>query len=280
MKKSLHPVGLAVVTLLIGVTTGGAHAQVAEPSALTSATRAAPFVQPSSATAANGIKLINLTAQGATVAAGDKACPSQPYYLYSGGKPDNFAGPADLAFPSPNLVAFIPANGPTVTYDTPMSDGRFGDSFNLQNTRGICYAVIEFKAKSTNGGSPNDGLTMGHVVGSNGSPFDVVAQIINPGAVGVGPVPARRHDARLLPHVYLVRSLTRLTQPAVGCLRSRLVGASTRRRRSRCWTCTCKTTRCSTSSACISGTPRLAVALAAPVPADMAIGCRRHAPAA
>jgi hypothetical protein len=183
MKKSLHPVGLAVVTLLIGVTTGGAHAQVAEPSALTSATRAAPFVQPSSATAANGIKLINLTAQGATVAAGDKACPSQPYYLYSGGKPDNFAGPADLAFPSPNLVAFIPANGPTVTYDTPMSDGRFGDSFNLQNTRGICYAVIEFKAKSTNGGSPNDGLTMGHVVGSNGSPFDVVAQIINPGAV-------------------------------------------------------------------------------------------------
>jgi len=124
--------------------------------------------------------LINLTTVGATVAEGDLACPAQPFYLYSGGKQDNFVTPADVAYPSPNLVAFIPGGGPTVAYDTPMINGRFGDSFNLQNTRSVCYAIIQFKAKSTDGGSTNDGLTFGHV-GPGGTPFTVVGQIINPG---------------------------------------------------------------------------------------------------
>ncbi len=125
---------------------------------------------------------MHLTPTGAAIADGDKACPDQPYYLYSGGKKDNFALPADSAYPSPNLTAFIPAGGPSVACDTPMADGRFGDSFNLQNTRSVCYAIIQFKAKTSNGGSSNDGLTFGHVE-PGGAPFDVVGQVIFPGAV-------------------------------------------------------------------------------------------------
>lgn len=133
------------------------------------------------AQAANGVRLINLTTQNANVEAGQRLCPNQPYYLYSGGKPDGFAGPADSAYPSTNLTALIPAGGATVAYDVPMLDGRFGDSFNLQHTRGVCHAVVQFRAKASNAGSANDGLTMGHVVNSN-QPFSVVAQVINPGS--------------------------------------------------------------------------------------------------
>jgi hypothetical protein len=142
-------------------------------SAILAANLAAPAVQAQS--------LVNLTSVRASVADGNKACPDQPYYLYSGGKRDNYAAPADRAYPSPNLVAFIPPGGPTVAYDTPMLDGRFGDSFNLQNTRSVCYAVIQFKAKATNGLASNDGLTFGHV-GPGGTPFDVVGQVIYPAA--------------------------------------------------------------------------------------------------
>lgn len=176
---------LSVAVLAAGmVCQGAAQAQLARPvAAEPTAVEAAPLDGGRAATAiaaAATVKLLNLTPKGATVADGDRACPNQPYYLYSGGKPDNFAAPADLAYPSPNLVQFIPAGGATVAYDTPMSDGRFGDSFNLQNTRGVCYAVIQFKTQVSSGGSQNDGLTMGHL-GNGGAPFGIVAQVINPG---------------------------------------------------------------------------------------------------
>jgi hypothetical protein len=127
-----------------------------------------------------GPTLLNLTTLGNTVAAGNAACPNQPFYLYSGGKPDNFASPPDLAYPSPSLRQFIAAPALTLGYDVPLVNGRFGDSFNLQNTRGVCYAVIEFKTQVSNAGATNDGLTMGHV-NTGGAPFDIVAQVINPG---------------------------------------------------------------------------------------------------
>jgi hypothetical protein len=132
------------------------------------------------APAAQAQSLVNLTSAGASVADGNKACPDQPYYLYSGGKRDNYVAPADRAYPSPNLVAFIPPGGPTVAYDTPMVNGRFGDSFNFQNTRSVCYAVIQFKATVTSVGATNDGLTFGHV-DPGGAPFNVVGQVIYPG---------------------------------------------------------------------------------------------------
>jgi hypothetical protein len=129
--------------------------------------------------AAQAQSLIHLTATGNTIADGDKACPTQPYYLYSGGKADSYQLPVDYAYPSTNLVSFIPPGGPTVGYDAVMHDGRFGDSFNLQNTRSVCYAIIQFRAKVSQGGSTNDGLTFGHVQ-FGGSPFDIVGQVINP----------------------------------------------------------------------------------------------------
>ncbi len=137
------------------------------------------------APAVHAQSLLNLTPDGATLADGNKACPDQPYYLYAGGKPDAYAPAPDFAYPSVNLDLFIPHNRPVVMYDTPQMDNRFGDSFNLQNTRSVCYAVIEYRVKSTNGGSTNDGLTFGHV-GAGGAPFDIVGQVINPaGSPGV-----------------------------------------------------------------------------------------------
>jgi hypothetical protein len=132
--------------------------------------------------AAAGPQLLNLTPASPTtfVADGDKRCPDQPYYLYSGGKPDNFALPADPAYPSPNLAA-AHNNGPTVAYDVPMVDGRFKDSFNLQNTRSVCHAVIQFRTQVSNGGSQNDGLTIGHMQSPALWVLPYVAQVINPG---------------------------------------------------------------------------------------------------
>jgi hypothetical protein len=114
------------------------------------------------------------------IAAGNAACPGQPYYRYVGGIPDNYAPPADSAYPSHNLAAFIASQhaGPNQPYDVPIQNKRFGDSFNLQNTRGVCYAVIQYQAKSSNTGSDNDGLTIGHV--NDNLTFTVAAQIINP----------------------------------------------------------------------------------------------------
>lgn len=177
-KKTLlkSAVALTVTAMLCS---GIAHAQTARAQAVDpKMTEAAPVADLQAGAAA--VRLLNLTVQGNTVDEGNKRCPDQPYYLYSGGKPDNFAGPPDLAYPSPSLVQFIPTSGPTVAYDVPMVNGRFGDSFNLQNTRGVCYAVIQFKTQVSTAGAQNDGLTMGHI-GPGGTPFDIVAQVINPG---------------------------------------------------------------------------------------------------
>jgi hypothetical protein len=188
MKKTLRG-SLVALTIATSLFCAAAQAQLAPNRAAGSMTAQQESAIDAKALAPQGASanstaptLKNLTTVGASVADGDKACPDQPYYLYSGGKPDNFGGPADPAYPSPNLMAFIPSGGPSVAYDVPMVNGRFGDSFNLQNTRGVCYAVIQFKAQSSNGGSTNDGLTFGHV-NNGGLPFDVVAQVINPGAV-------------------------------------------------------------------------------------------------
>lgn len=125
-------------------------------------------------------RLRNLTKDGSTVSAGNAACPDQPYYLYSGGKSDSYASPADYAYPSPNLVDYIPTGRTIVDYDVAETDDFFGDSFNLQNTRGVCYALIKFRAKVSNGSlAKNDGLVLGHV-GNGGTPFDVVASVGNP----------------------------------------------------------------------------------------------------
>ena len=124
--------------------------------------------------------LVNLTTKKASVGAGNKACPKSDYYLYSGGKADAFAGGSDLSYPSPNLLAFIPGGGPRVDYDVAMLDGRFGDSFNLQNNRTVCHAVIEFQAQTVIG--TNDGLHFGHVQ-AGGAPFNIVGSVIPPAAI-------------------------------------------------------------------------------------------------
>ena len=112
------------------------------------------------------------------VAEGNKLCPNQPYYLYSGGNPDNFALPADPAYPSPNLVGYVHTL-PTVAYDVPMHNASFRDSFNLQNTRSVCHAVIQFATRTTGDIPSNDLLTMGHVdINHN---WSKVAWVTNPG---------------------------------------------------------------------------------------------------
>ena len=98
------------------------------------------------ATPVQGRTLVNLTSTGASIAAGNAACPDQPYFRYVGGKPDNFDGPTDPVYPSPDLVTFMsttPSVQGIVKYDFTMGNGRFGDRFNLQNTRSVCYAVIK-----------------------------------------------------------------------------------------------------------------------------------------
>jgi len=129
--------------------------------------------------------LVNLTSTGASIADGNAACPDQPYFRYVGGDPDNFSNPTDPAYPSPDLATLLitpPSIQGVVDYDVAMNNGRFGDSFNLQNTRSVCYAVIKFRAKNTGDVPSTDGLTIGHVE-SGGSPFTVVAQVLEPGAL-------------------------------------------------------------------------------------------------
>lgn len=135
------------------------------------------------ATPVHARTLVNLTPIGASILAGNLACPDQPYFRYVGGKPDLFSGPADPAFPSPDLVTLMTTpirEGGIVNYDVLMNNGVFGDSFNLQNTRSVCYAVIRFGAKDTGDIPGNDSLSIGHV-GVGGSPFTTVARVDDPG---------------------------------------------------------------------------------------------------
>jgi hypothetical protein len=129
------------------------------------------------APAAHGQTLINLTTVGATVQDGNAACPDQPYYLYSGGKKDNFAGTADRAYPRPSLVASFPPTFGLVDYDVVALDDMFGDSFNLQNNRSVCYAVIELRVTGISAFT-TDSIGIGHwdpVLGWKG-----VAGILSP----------------------------------------------------------------------------------------------------
>lgn len=121
---------------------------------------------------------INLTTQGASIAAGNANCKGQPYFRYVGGKPDLFSGPDDPAYPSPNLVNYMNnQGGGIVDYDVPVHNGRFGDSFNLQNTRSVCYAVIQFRMRDNGfGDATNDALHIGHV--ENNGTFTTVAQVL------------------------------------------------------------------------------------------------------
>jgi len=130
--------------------------------------------------------LTNLTKIGNTVAAGNAACPDQPFYLYSGGKNDTFVAPADPAYLSPDLATHLVGSlGGIVAYDVPMDNGRWGDSFNLQNTRGVCYVVIKFRTKGTGDIPDNDALVIGHVQ-PGGSPMDLVGEILNiPAKTGI-----------------------------------------------------------------------------------------------
>jgi hypothetical protein len=133
---------------------------------------------------------LNLTLQTSQIAAiadGNTRCQNQPFYRYDGGDVDNFAGGADTSFPSQNLADFIAAQlaigapGGVVDYDVPVNNGVFGDSFNLQNGRNVCHAVVSFRTRPTGDIPATDGLTIGHV-GPGGAPFNIVAQVIDPSA--------------------------------------------------------------------------------------------------
>jgi len=127
--------------------------------------------------------LNHLTTIDNTVAAGDAKCPDQPFYLYSGGKKDNYAAPADSVYPRPELAAFV-ATCPTMSYDPKTSNACQRDSFNLQNTRSVCHAIIEFKTKFTGDVPGNDGFSIGHVDGAG--TFQSVAGMSNPYSVTTG----------------------------------------------------------------------------------------------
>lgn len=127
--------------------------------------------------------LTNLDPAGSTdtaVAAGDKRCPNQPYFRYVGGKPDNFATPQDTAYPSLNFSGSPVLNpNPRNDYDVATSDRWFGESFNLEERRRVCHAVLRVTVKPNNPIATNDSLTIGQVSGNTFAPL--AGQVINPG---------------------------------------------------------------------------------------------------
>lgn len=130
---------------------------------------------------ARGVTLVNLTTTGASIPAGNIQCPSQRHFHYVGGLEDGFASPSDPAYPSSNLLSFmttVPLVTGIVHYDTSTDGMAFGESFNLQNTRSVCAAMLQFKVKQGSAPpSPGD-LTLGHAE-ADGS-FTVVAQVLEP----------------------------------------------------------------------------------------------------
>jgi hypothetical protein len=131
----------------------------------------------------HGVTLVNLTTTGATETAGDIQCPEQMHFHYSGGKRDIFVGSGDFAYPSLNLAAFMavtPSVQGVVGYDAPMDGGHFGESFNLKNTRSVCYALIQFRVENSGAVPGDDTLTVGHV--ENDGSFTLVAQVLDPGS--------------------------------------------------------------------------------------------------
>jgi hypothetical protein len=114
------------------------------------------------------------------------SCPNQPFFVYSGGDPDNFADSDDPAYPSPNLAAFMAsAGGSVVDYDGPMLDDRFGDSFNLQNGRSVCYALIRLTIRCAGSSlCSTDGLSIGQM---DAFTFHAIAGISDPDLFNPGP---------------------------------------------------------------------------------------------
>lgn len=137
-----------MMTLLSGCGPGEAPAQPLP------AERVPAQVLPLSVTLTNLTPIQDLATATAT---GDSQCTEQPYYRYFGGKADNFALPADPSYPSANAKAFFSnlfnstAGVPITNRGYDASDvgvtsvGRVAESFNLQNSRSVCYAVIDFK---------------------------------------------------------------------------------------------------------------------------------------
>jgi CSLREA domain-containing protein len=136
---------------------------------------------------ANLTNLVPVGSVDAGVAAGDRRCPQQPYFRYVGGKPDSFGGGADPAYPSPMLQPFNP--NPRLSYDQPMNNRWFGDSFNLEEGRRVCHAVLRVTARHSGDVPLNDGLTIGRSRPPVTPPpprvmTPMVAQAINPGGSG------------------------------------------------------------------------------------------------
>jgi hypothetical protein len=121
------------------------------------------------------------------IATGDKTCPSQPYFRYVGGDPDSFGAPADTSYTGTNLTAFMGGITTARThYDTTTSDRIFGESFNLEDKRKVCYAMLQVGLDDLNGLATNDTLNIGRASGGTFSPF--AGQVTHPGAPGPGPV--------------------------------------------------------------------------------------------
>jgi hypothetical protein len=124
------------------------------------------------------------------IATGDKTCPSQPYFRYVGGDPDNFAAPADTSYAGTNLTAYMGtfANA-HAHYDTTTPDLIFGESFNLEDKRKVCYAMLQMGLDELNGLASNDTLSIGRASAGPPRTFSPSAgQVTRPGAPGPGPV--------------------------------------------------------------------------------------------
>ena len=121
------------------------------------------------------------------IATGDKTCPNQPYFRYAGGKPDNFAAPADTSYAGAGLGTFMSGlSAPRSHYDTVTPDRQFGESFNLEDKRRVCYAMLHVGLDDNNALASNDRLNIGRASGATFSPL--AAQVVHPGAPGPGPV--------------------------------------------------------------------------------------------
>jgi hypothetical protein len=148
----------------------------------TAALGAALFA-PAADAAKNKPALTNLTKVGNKIADGNAACPGSSYYLYAGGYNDNFAGATEAGYPSPGELAYFALfTNAVLPYDASIDNAFWGDSFNLQNSRSVCYALVQFRVKPTGDLPSNDFLSMVHFH-PDGATNDPIAKVGYPGAV-------------------------------------------------------------------------------------------------